>query len=172
MTHLGYRGPWDLRDLLEGVIVRERGGGEETGRKGVEVEEIEETTGKERVGGIPGGRLTDGVEAAVLLGDERVLSTGSSPSSKYPPLGQWRILDLGCGSGLVGKVFYDLVFQDSIGAQERKEGGRGHSQELCTAETVANKAGAGGEGGVGGGGEGGGGRGEGGGGGGEEGEQG
>ena len=61
VDHLGYRGPWQLHEIL--------------------------------------------VE---LLTAEQPQESGSLTASVWPPMGAWRVLDLGCGSGLCGKVFAAL----------------------------------------------------------------
>lgn len=61
VDHLGYRGPWQLHEML-----------------------------------------------LELLAAEQPQESGSLAASVWPPMGAWRVLDLGCGSGLCGKVFAAL----------------------------------------------------------------
>lgn len=93
VMHLGYRGPWDLYDMINEVMEVEV----EEGEEGVEVmEEMVEI-------------FEEGSDEPCQILLKR------HPPSQYPPKGQWRILDLGCGSGLCGKVFQDFIIS-KIGA--------------------------------------------------------
>ena len=100
---LGYRGPWNLYELLCEVIEEE---GEEKG----------EEEGERERGGGGGGECNEDIEPnnkhfsnQTVIPNESKRNHSESKNSKYPKKGFWRILDLGCGSGLCGKVFQELV---------------------------------------------------------------
>lgn len=81
---LGYRGPWELFDLLQELLDDEFSqlNGDIIKKKNIQ---------------------SSIVGSEELKNDE--IEECSLRKSKYPKEGSWRILDLGCGSGLVGKIF-------------------------------------------------------------------
>ena len=84
---LGYRGPWLMRDLLDGL------------------------THSNNIGDASNGSNSN-APVSVTDGDASVTNTTSlfqSPPVHLRPKGEWRMLDVGCGSGLCGKVFHQYV---------------------------------------------------------------
>ena len=84
---LGYRGPWLMRDLLEGLTHVYNSGDANNGSN-------------------------SNAPVSATEGDASVTNTTSlflSPPVHLRPKGEWRILDVGCGSGLCGKVFHQFV---------------------------------------------------------------
>ena len=84
---LGYRGPWLMRDLLERLTHVNNSGDANNGSNSNPL-------------------------ASATEGDASVTNTTSlflSPPVHLRPKGEWRILDVGCGSGLCGKVFHQYV---------------------------------------------------------------
>ena len=78
VSHLSYRGPWLLLEMLEIYLG---------------------TNDKSNVcGALSSPPSSSSSKHASLL----------SPRN-HPPYGKWRIFDIGCGSGLVGKVFRHLT---------------------------------------------------------------
>ena len=80
---LGYRGPWELFDLLQELLDDE-------------FSQLDDAINRENI------------ESLIIESDESIndeIEECSARKSKYPKEGSWRILDLGCGSGLVGKIF-------------------------------------------------------------------
>jgi hypothetical protein len=157
---LGYRGPWNLYELLREVIEEEdegEGEGErEREREGIEGDG-EEGEGKgERGGGGGGGECNENIEPnnkhfsnETVIPNERKRNLGERKNSKYPKKGFWRILDLGCGSGLCGKVFQELVKTpvlknhkgEGLGGEGR--GGEGIGEGLGGGEGTGGEGGGG-----------------------------
>lgn len=79
VAHLGYRGPWILRDMLVQFL------------------------------GLSPSLFSDNLTATLAdINHQTPIITSSSSicdTSSFPVVGSWRVLDIGCGSGLVGKVF-------------------------------------------------------------------
>ena len=81
VTHLDYRGPWILHDML-----------------------------------------TDYLSAI--------------DSYDLPPLGSWRVFDLGCGSGLCGKVFYDYTHTSTAAPDNTHPTSIGEARSLADATSI------------------------------------
>ena len=88
VDHLGYKGPWLMLDQLEKLLSRAKVGGEEV-EHGADVRNL------------------------VDIQCDSTTATSSTPLECdmlcLREKGTWRILDIGCGSGLVGKVFADYA---------------------------------------------------------------
>jgi hypothetical protein len=129
--HLGYRGPWDLRDMVTNIIDNSSGNiASASGYSGADNlkphslnDAASSSTSNDSGDNISSSAIIHENVTNVIISNEGSLSPpvpdqGSSTSRndtkdsdittancKYKPMGQWRILDLGCGSGLVGRVF-------------------------------------------------------------------
>ena len=125
VSRLGYRGPWDLFEMLCGIIDRE---GEDIvipisdQGEGVVQSAV---SGSSASSGDSSGHHSSDTENSRET-NKIDSSIGTSPHthslkavtlSKYPKRGCWRILDLGCGSGLCGKVFQELVSHSGPNAE-------------------------------------------------------
>ena len=119
VSRLGYRGPWDLFEMLCGVIDH-RGTEDDvtsTSDLGVGVVKVDVSSistsssgsSDHHSGSICNGHETMKDDASISVGPTHAHSHTAVTLLKYPKRGCWRILDLGCGSGLVGKVFQELV---------------------------------------------------------------
>ena len=79
-ARLGYRGPWDLLAMVEEVLATE-----------------------------PSSSSSSSSSSSVAAAVAAVAAVAAATTTTLPPKGQWRVLDLGCGSGLCGKVFAAFV---------------------------------------------------------------
>jgi predicted TPR repeat methyltransferase len=130
---LGYRGPWELFDLFQELLDGEisESGDKIGGKLAGKIIKLGEKMS------IPGGEISnlDVTNNEKMACPEKkglgINQTEECSLSKYPKEGSWRILDLGCGSGLVGKIFQkysnsslSVVREDSGGGgEEVNEGG-------------------------------------------------
>jgi predicted TPR repeat methyltransferase len=148
VTRLGYRGPWNLFELLCEVIAEESGGEGEGGGgggcdKGLKCDNSESSDSNNE-NDVLNHASTDiahnsneSKQHSTTHDTKRNPHTSQSESgvtskskknhskiqnSKYPKKGSWRILDLGCGSGLCGKVFQEFVKSPDLKNCEGKAG--------------------------------------------------
>lgn len=101
VAHLGYRGPWILRDMLLNFL-------------GISSTLFTDDSNMLPVN--PTNTTTTTTTTATPISSKTSTSSTLSEEVKslFPALGSWRVLDIGCGSGLVGKVFHAFTRADSI----------------------------------------------------------
>ena len=119
VSHLGYKGPWELYTLLDEYLREEAEGCNSE----INSDNVIDGTNRSINGGSKNSSDGNGSGSRNVCSNSDESNSNMNADnnnkiiSKYPPKGSWRILDLGCGSGLVGKIFFDFVNIINLGGE-------------------------------------------------------